>query len=156
MANPASVVLSQSQLATLAEQARSAAHSPASSSTRSASEYPFIAIREGEVAIVDAAGNEIVRHGACGFLGEMNLLSGQTVFVTAVVTQPTRYIAVERGVLRSLLFEDGPLADLLLSAFMRGARRWRRSRASGSRSSARARRRPTRRIVDSRAATGCR
>ena len=26
--------------------------------------YPFIAIREGEVAILDAAGNEIVRHGA--------------------------------------------------------------------------------------------
>jgi len=37
--------------------------------------YPFIAILEGEVAILDAAGNEIVRHGASGFLGEMNLLS---------------------------------------------------------------------------------
>ncbi len=40
--------------------------------------YPFIAILEGEVAILDAAGNEIVRHGTSGFLGEMNLLSGQT------------------------------------------------------------------------------
>ena len=48
--------------------------------------YPFIAIREGEVAILDAAGNEIVRHGPSGFLGELNLLSGQTVFLTAVVT----------------------------------------------------------------------
>src|SRR5258708_15140310 len=54
--------------------------------------YPFIAIIEGEVAILDAAGNEIVRHGASGFLGEMNLLSGQTVFLTAGVTQPLRYI----------------------------------------------------------------
>ena len=35
--------------------------------------YPFIAILEGEVAILDAAGNEIVRHGASGFLGELNL-----------------------------------------------------------------------------------
>ena len=43
--------------------------------------YPFIAILEGEVAILDAAGNEIVRHGASSFLGELNLLSGQTVFV---------------------------------------------------------------------------
>ena len=25
--------------------------------------YPFVAIREGEVAILDAAGNEPVRHG---------------------------------------------------------------------------------------------
>src|SRR6266550_3078788 len=58
--------------------------------------YPFIAIDEGEVAILDAAGNEIVRHGASGFLGELNLLSGQAVFVTAVVTEPLRYIAVER------------------------------------------------------------
>src|ERR1700739_4986960 len=68
-------------------------------------DYPFIAIVEGEVAILDAAGNEIVRHGASGFLGELNLLSGQTVFVTAVVIQPLSYIAVDRLVLRSLLYE---------------------------------------------------
>src|SRR3954468_9162298 len=81
-------------------------------------QYPFIAIIEGEVAIVDAAGNEIVRHGASRFLGEMNLLSGQTVFVTAVVTQPVRYIAVDRDAMREVLFEDGPLGDLVLSTFI--------------------------------------
>jgi len=80
--------------------------------------YPFIAIREGEVAIVDASGSELVRHGASSFLGELNLLSGQTVFVTAKATQPLRYIAVERDVLRDLLFEDGPLSDLVLSTFI--------------------------------------
>ena len=80
--------------------------------------YPFIAILEGEAAILDSAGDEIVRHGASGFLGEMNLMTGQTVYLTAVVTQPMRYIAVEREVLRPLLFEDGPLGDVLLSAFM--------------------------------------
>ena len=42
--------------------------------------YPFIAIRSGEVAILDAAGNEIVRHGPSGFLGELNLLSGRQSF----------------------------------------------------------------------------
>jgi thioredoxin reductase (NADPH) len=82
------------------------------------STYPFIAIREGEVAILDAAGNELVRHGPAGFLGELNLLSGQTVFVTAVVTQPLRYIAVDRDDLRRLLFEDGPLSDTVLATFM--------------------------------------
>ena len=80
--------------------------------------YPFIAIVEGEVSILDAAGNELVRHGASGFLGELNLLSGQTVFLTAVVTQPLRYIAVDRDRLRPLLFEDGPLSDLLLATFI--------------------------------------
>jgi thioredoxin reductase (NADPH) len=80
--------------------------------------YPFIAIIEGEVAIQNATGHEIVRHGASGFLGEMNLLSGQTVYLTAVVTQPLRYIAVDRDDLRSLLFDDSSLSDLLLSTFM--------------------------------------
>jgi thioredoxin reductase (NADPH) len=80
--------------------------------------YPFIAIEEGEVAILDAAGNEIVRHGPAGFVGELNLLSGQTVFVTAVVTEPLRYVAVGRDVLRDLLFDDAPLSDLVLSTFI--------------------------------------
>src|SRR3954453_12016202 len=80
--------------------------------------YPFIAILEGEVAIVDAAGQEIVRHGPSRFLGELNLLSGQSVFVAAVVTDALRYIAVDRDVLRDLLFEDGPLSDLVLSTFI--------------------------------------
>ena len=80
--------------------------------------YPFIAILEGEVAVLDSDGQEIVRHGASGFLGEINLLSGQTVFLTAVVTEPMRYIAVDREALRQLLFEDGSLSDLLLTAFV--------------------------------------
>jgi thioredoxin reductase (NADPH) len=80
--------------------------------------YPFIAIIEGEVSIIDAAGSEIVRHGPSGFLGEVNLLTGQTVFVTAVATKPLRYVAVERDALRGLLFEDGPLSELVLATFM--------------------------------------
>jgi thioredoxin reductase (NADPH) len=80
--------------------------------------YPFIAILDGQVAILDAAGNEIVRHGPSSFLGELNLLSGQTVFVTARVTKPLRYIAVERDALRDVLFDDGPLSDLILSTFI--------------------------------------
>jgi len=80
--------------------------------------YPFMAIIEGEAAVLDGSGQEIVRHGASGFVGEINLLSGQTVFLRAVATQPMRYIAVDREVLRQLLFEDASLADLLLTAFV--------------------------------------
>jgi thioredoxin reductase (NADPH) len=116
---PASRVLSSSQLATLAEhgEERTAEVGEKLFEVGDAT-YPFIAIRAGEVAITDANGHEIVRHSASGFLGEMNLLSGQTVFLTAVVTEPLRYIAVDREVLRRLLFEDGSLSDLLLSAFI--------------------------------------
>src|SRR2546423_7884577 len=80
--------------------------------------YRFIAIVEGEVAILDAAGHEVIRWGRSNFLGELNLLSGQTVFLTAVVTKPLRYIAVDRDALRDLLFEDGALSDLLLATFI--------------------------------------
>jgi len=81
-------------------------------------EYPFVAIIDGEVAILDSAGNEIARHGASKFLGEVNLLSGQSLFVSAAATEPLRYIAVERDALRALLFDDGPLSDLLLGTFV--------------------------------------
>jgi hypothetical protein len=55
----------------------------------------------------DAAGNEITRQGPSNFLGELNLLSGQSVFVTAVVTKPLRYIAVDRKPSGRCLFDDG-------------------------------------------------
>ena len=68
--------------------------------------------------LLDGAGNEIVRQGRSNFLGELNLLSGQSAFLTAEVTQPLRYIAVDRDALRELLFDDGPLSDLLLATFI--------------------------------------
>ena len=119
MARSTTPVLSDAQLALLAEHGdeRTAKVGETLFQVGDA-EYPFIAIVEGEVAVENEYGDEIVRHGASGFLGEMNLLSGQTVFLTAVVTEPMRYIAVDRHELRGLLFEDGPLADLLLSTFM--------------------------------------
>ena len=119
MARTTTQVLSDSQLATLAEHGEER--------TAEAGEvlfkvgdrtYPLIAIREGEAAILDAAGNEIVRHGASGFIGELNLMSGQTVYLTAIATEPMRYIAVDRDKLRPLLFEHGSLGDLLLAAFI--------------------------------------
>ncbi|MGC1853606.1 MAG: FAD-dependent oxidoreductase, partial [Solirubrobacterales bacterium] len=112
-------MLSNSQLATLAEHGEERSAEVGEKLFEIGDEsYPFVAIVEGEAAVLDGAGREIVRHGASGFLGEMNLLSGQTVFLTAVVTEPIRYIAVDREVLRQLLFEDGSLSDLLLSAFV--------------------------------------
>ncbi len=119
MASPATPVLSESQLATLRRHGEERSAAVGDVLFKVGDErYPFMAVIEGEAAILDAAGHEIVRHGASGFLGEMNLMSGQTVYLTAVVTQPMRYIAVDRDELRGLLFDDGPLSDLLLSTFM--------------------------------------
>src|SRR5581483_2060850 len=113
-----SPILSASQLATLAELGEERTANVGDVLFRVGdTTYPFIAIIEGEVAILDAAGNEIVRHGASRFLGEMNLLTGQTVFLTAIVTAPLRYVALGRDALRSLLFEDGLLSELVLATF---------------------------------------
>ena len=116
---PASPTLSASQLATLAGKGEERTANVGDVLYRVGDQrYPFIVILDGEVAILDAAGNEILRHGPSGFLGELNLLSGQTVFVTAVVTQALRYIAVDRDTMRSLLYEDEALSDLVLSTFI--------------------------------------
>jgi thioredoxin reductase (NADPH) len=110
--------------------------------------YPFIAVLEGEAAILDGAGNEIARQGPGGFIAEINLLTGQTVFVDCVVTQSMRYIAVDREDLRSLLSEDGALSDLLLHTFIRRREILQQQEGIGfevigPRSSA-----PTRRLID--------
>jgi thioredoxin reductase (NADPH) len=119
VARPVGRVLSSSQLKTLAQHGEERTAAVGEELFRIGDEtYPFIAILEGEAAVLDGNGQEVVRHGASGFLGEMNLLSGQTVFLTAVVTEPMRYVAVERGELRKLLLEDAPLSDILLSAFV--------------------------------------
>ena len=114
-----SAVLSPEQFATLAAagEERTAAVGDVLFTVGDA-RYPLIAIREGEVAILDGQDREIVRHGAGAFLGELNLLSGQTVYLTAIVTEPLRYVAVEREALRRILFRDGPLGDQLLSTFI--------------------------------------
>lgn len=119
MPPPASPLLSASQLASLAALGEERTARVGDVLFRVGDRrYPFIAIVEGEVAILDGAGNEIIRHGTSGFLGEMNLLSGQTVFLTAVVTKTLSYIAVDRDALRPALFENGLLSDLLLSTFI--------------------------------------
>ena len=120
MADSGSPVLSAHQLATLAEHGEERTAAVGETLFEVGDErYPFIAIIEGEAAVLDPAGREIIRHGASGFLGEISLLSGQTVFLTAVATRPMRYIAVAREALLPLLADDAAMADLLLSTFMR-------------------------------------
>ena len=96
MAAPvSSAILSASQMRTLAEhgEERTAEAGEALFSVGD-ERYPLIAIIEGEAMIVDPNGGEVVRHGPSGFLGEMNLLTGQTVFLGAVATDAA---ALHRG-----------------------------------------------------------
>jgi thioredoxin reductase (NADPH) len=118
-AAPPSPILTESQMATLAaagiERTADVGDVLYQAGDR---DFPFMAIIEGEAAIRDGHGREILRHRDSGFIGEISLLTGQSAYLTVVVTRSMRYIAVERESLRRLMFEDGPLGDLILSAFL--------------------------------------
>ena len=84
--------------------------------------YPFIVIVDGCVDIV--AGfetdevKEITSHGARRFLGELNLLTGQGVYLTAVVSEPGSVLILDVDELRRLLAEEPSLSELILRALL--------------------------------------
>ena len=83
--------------------------------------YEFFVVLSGLVAIVlEAAGQprQIAQHGAGRFLGELNLLSGLRVFVSARVVEGGEVIALPATALRRVIATDPGLGDKILVAFM--------------------------------------
>jgi thioredoxin reductase (NADPH) len=60
----------------------------------------------------------IAVHGARRFTGELNLLTGTGVYLTAVVREPGRVIQVPAERLRELVAEDEELSNLLMRAYL--------------------------------------
>jgi len=83
--------------------------------------YDFYVVLSGSVEIVvHSEGSErvIARHPAGRFLGELNLLTGQRVFVSARFAEPGEVLAVPRDALRRLIATDPSLSDKILAAFL--------------------------------------
>ncbi|MEY2400839.1 MAG: thioredoxin reductase [Ilumatobacteraceae bacterium] len=83
--------------------------------------YDFFVIVSGAVDIVVQSDGEervITRHGARRFLGELNMLTGLRVFVTARVVEPGEVIVVPVADLRRVLATQPGLSDVILAAFM--------------------------------------
>jgi len=83
--------------------------------------YDFFVVLAGAVEIVvNDQGKEkvIARHDARRFLGELNLLTGQRVYVSARVAESGEVIAVPRDALRRLIATDPSLSDKILAAFL--------------------------------------
>src|SRR5580693_9225089 len=83
--------------------------------------YDFYVVLAGAVEIVvNAEGKDrvIARHLAGRFLGELNLLTGQRVFVSARVAESGEVLAVPRDALRHLIATDASLSDKILAAFL--------------------------------------
>ena len=83
--------------------------------------YDFYVVLAGVVEIVvtaDGAERVLARHAAGRFLGELNLLTGQRVFVSARVAEPGEVLAVPRDALRRLIATNAGLSDKVLAAFL--------------------------------------
>jgi thioredoxin reductase (NADPH) len=83
--------------------------------------YDFYVIVSGAVDIVihtDGEERVITRHGAGRFLGELNMLTGLRVFVSARVAEPGEVIVVPVAELRRVLATQPGLGDTILAAFI--------------------------------------
>jgi thioredoxin reductase (NADPH) len=83
--------------------------------------YDFHIVVSGAVEIiVHADGGErvVVRHGPSRFVGELSLLAGSRVLVSARVAEPGEVVVLSRSQLRHLIATNPRLGDTILAAFM--------------------------------------
>ena len=83
--------------------------------------YDFYVVVSGAVEIaVQADGDKrvVARFGRAQFMGELNLLSGQRVYVSARVVEPGEVIVVPGAALRDVFAARPKLADTILAAFL--------------------------------------
>jgi thioredoxin reductase (NADPH) len=83
--------------------------------------YDFFVLISAEVDIlldVDGGERVIAHHGPGRFLGELNMLSGLRVFVSARVATAGEVVAISRDGLRQLMATKPRLGDTILAAFV--------------------------------------
>src|SRR4051812_40747199 len=84
--------------------------------------YDFFVVLSGKVAIVQNADCEdesiIGIHGEGRFLGELNLLTGEAVYLTARVVEDGEVLQMSRTRLKEFTEREQGMADLILRAFL--------------------------------------
>jgi thioredoxin reductase (NADPH) len=81
----------------------------------------FFVILDGKVAVIEESTDEervIGVHGPRRFLGELGLVTGQSVFATAAVAESGEVLVVPANRLREIVMGDQVLGDLILRAFI--------------------------------------
>src|ERR687894_1055270 len=81
----------------------------------------FIVILEGVVDVIDDFAGEARTIGtflAGRFLGELNMLTGQAMYLTAVVRQGGEVLEIPREKLKEVVTEEPNLSDVILKAFL--------------------------------------
>lgn len=88
--------------------------------------YEFIVVLSGAVTMVDhEAGvvRELATFGPSGFLSELNILTGERLFATAVVREAGSVLAVPVERLQEAITQDQELSDLVVQTVLR-RRQW--------------------------------
>ena len=82
----------------------------------------FFVVLRGRVAIIDGFGSPAERligvHGDLRFVGELNLVTGQPSYLTAVVREPGEAIVLTRDELRAVVSANQQLGDVIVNAFI--------------------------------------
>src|SRR5918997_6239530 len=81
----------------------------------------FILVLEGEVEVIDDFAGEARTIGvfrAGRFPGELNMLTGQAMYLTAVVRQGGEVLEIPREKLKEVVTEEPNLSDVILKAFL--------------------------------------
>jgi thioredoxin reductase (NADPH) len=95
--------------------------------------YDFMVILSGTVTVIDhEAGveRELVTLGPGRFVAELNILTGERVFATAVVREPGSVLVVPADRLQEVIALDQGLADLIVQTILR-RRQWFLQRRAG-------------------------
>src|SRR5690242_1882364 len=88
--------------------------------------YDFIVVLSGAVTVGDHRGGvarELATLRPGRFVAELNILTGERVFATAVVTEPGSVLIVPAERLQELIAQDQQLADVIVQVVLR-RRRW--------------------------------
>jgi len=81
----------------------------------------FVVVLEGEVEMIDDFAGEartmgVMRQGR--FLGDLNMLTGQPIYLSAVVRVGGEVLAISRERLKEVVTEEPNLSDIILKAFL--------------------------------------
>ena len=82
----------------------------------------FFVVLRGRVAVIDAFGSTAERlvgvHGELRFVGELNLVTGQPAFLTAVVEEAGEAIVLSRDELQAVVSANQLVGDVIVNAFI--------------------------------------
>jgi thioredoxin reductase (NADPH) len=84
--------------------------------------YDMIVVLEGSIGIIEHHGQPdeftIITYGPREFIGEMGLLTGQTVYLSGVVTGDGRVLRIPAEQVKVIMSEEADLSELILRAFL--------------------------------------